>query len=167
MTPALLTAWCQQGWCDAWSCLGVRSAVSRGKLLFANLWRSTPLRYDAILTISVTDIYSLMSKPGPQVPLTPAVFHILLALVGQYPHGYDMMQQVKSDFLGRRQNGAGNVVRLAGPHDRSRSGDARVTRRTRAEFITSSHRPGWRRSRAETERLSHLAIVARRQLGTA
>ena len=37
-----------------------------------------------------------MSKSGPP-PLTPAVFHILLALFGKERHGYDIMQQVKAD----------------------------------------------------------------------
>src|SRR5258707_12699146 len=38
-----------------------------------------------------------MSKSRPQLPLTPAVFHILLALFGKERHGYDIMQQVKAD----------------------------------------------------------------------
>lgn len=35
-----------------------------------------------------------MSKSEPPLPLTPAVFHILLALVGKERHGYDIMEQV-------------------------------------------------------------------------
>src|SRR5258708_10650012 len=38
-----------------------------------------------------------MSKSRPPLPLTPAVFHILLALFGKERHGYDIMQQVKAD----------------------------------------------------------------------
>src|SRR5260370_33939929 len=38
-----------------------------------------------------------MRKPPPPLPLTPAVFHILLALFGKERHGYDIMQQVKAD----------------------------------------------------------------------
>src|ERR1700677_4073356 len=38
-----------------------------------------------------------MSKSEPPLPLTPAVFHILLALFGKERHGYDIMQQVKAD----------------------------------------------------------------------
>ena len=41
-----------------------------------------------------------MGKSAPQVPLTPAVFHILLSLFGKERHGYDIMQQVKSDSQG-------------------------------------------------------------------
>jgi DNA-binding PadR family transcriptional regulator len=33
-------------------------------------------------------------------PLTPAVFHILLALYGRERHGYDIMEQVKEHTLG-------------------------------------------------------------------
>src|SRR5260370_41639693 len=42
-------------------------------------------------------IISRMSKSRPQLPLTPAVFHILLALFGKERHGYDIMQQVRAD----------------------------------------------------------------------
>src|SRR5258708_30916444 len=38
-----------------------------------------------------------MSKSRPKLPLTPAVFHILLALFGKERHGYDIMQQVRAD----------------------------------------------------------------------
>jgi hypothetical protein len=38
-----------------------------------------------------------MSKSEPTLPLTPAVFHILLALFGKERHGYDIMQQVRAD----------------------------------------------------------------------
>jgi hypothetical protein len=44
--------------------------------------------------------HGCMSKIGPTVPLTPAVFHVLLALFGRERHGYDIMQQVKSDSRG-------------------------------------------------------------------
>ena len=46
-----------------------------------------------------------MSKPakppGDQLPLSPAVFHILLALADEERHGYGIMQEVE-----RRTNGA-------------------------------------------------------------
>src|SRR5258708_13534516 len=42
-------------------------------------------------------IINRMSKSRPQLPLTPAVFHILLALFGKERHGYDIMQQVRAD----------------------------------------------------------------------
>src|SRR2546423_12762573 len=48
-----------------------------------------------------------MGKSEPQVPLTPAVFHILLALVGQERHGYDIMQQVTLDSQAAVKMGPG------------------------------------------------------------
>jgi DNA-binding PadR family transcriptional regulator len=103
-----------------------------------------------------------MSKSGPQVPLTPAVFHILLALVGQERHGYDIMQQVKSDSQGVVKMGPGT---LYGSLDRMIEAGL-VTQDPRRIYykLTPS---GLATLRAETERLSHLAVVARRQLGTA
>src|SRR5258708_38286587 len=50
-----------------------------------------------------------MAKSEPQVPLTPAVFHILLALFGQERHGYDIMQQVKTDSQGAVKMGPGTL----------------------------------------------------------
>jgi DNA-binding PadR family transcriptional regulator len=107
-----------------------------------------------------------MSKPAPQVPLTPAVFHILLALVGQERHGYDIMQQVKSDSEGAVKMGPGT---LYGSLDRMidaglvAKGNTRDPRRIYYRLTTL----GLATIRAETERLSRLAVVARRQLGTA
>jgi DNA-binding MarR family transcriptional regulator len=129
-----------------------------GKVAFA---RARPL------TISVTDIYKVrMSKSGPQVPLTPAVFHILLALFGRERHGYDIMQQVKSDSQGAVKMGPGT---LYGSLDRMieaglvTKGNTQDPRRIYYKLTTL----GQATLRAETERLSRLAAVARRQLGTA
>jgi DNA-binding MarR family transcriptional regulator len=134
---------------------------------FANLRRSTILRYDSILDyIRRGYIQVRMSKSGPQVPLTPAVFHILLALVGQERHGYDIMQQVKSDSQGAVKMGPGT---LYGSLDRMidaglvTKGNTQDPRRIYYKLTTL----GLATLRAETERLSHLAVVARRQLGTA
>jgi DNA-binding PadR family transcriptional regulator len=107
-----------------------------------------------------------MSKSGPQLPLTPAVFHILLALVGQERHGYDIMQQVKSDSLDAVKMGPGT---LYGSLDRMieaglvTNGDTRDPRRIYYKLTTL----GLATLRAETDRLSRVAVVARRQLGTA
>lgn len=38
-----------------------------------------------------------MSDPSPALPLTPAVFHILLALVEGPLHGYAVMKRVEDD----------------------------------------------------------------------
>jgi DNA-binding PadR family transcriptional regulator len=107
-----------------------------------------------------------MSKSRPQVPLTPAVFHILLALFGQERHGYDIMQQVKSDSEGAVKMGPGT---LYGSLDRMieaglvTKGNTQDPRRIYYKLTML----GQAALRAETERLSRLAVVARRQLGTA
>jgi DNA-binding MarR family transcriptional regulator len=107
-----------------------------------------------------------MGKPEPQVPLTPAVFHILLALFGQERHGYDIMQQVKSDSQGTVKMGPGT---LYGSLDRMidaglvTKGNTQDPRRIYYKLTTL----GQATLRVETERLSRLAAVARRQLGTA
>lgn len=45
---------------------------------------------------------------APQ-PLTPAVFHILLALSGGELHGYGIMKQVRADSDGQVNMGAGTL----------------------------------------------------------
>ena len=107
-----------------------------------------------------------MSRSAPQVPLTPAVFHILLALLGQERHGYDIMQQVKSDSQDAVKMGPGT---LYGSLDRMieaglvEKGGTKDPRRIYYKLTTL----GQATLRAETERLSRVAAVARRQLGTA
>jgi len=107
-----------------------------------------------------------MSRSGPTVPLTPAVFHILLALFGRERHGYDIMQQVKTDSHGVVKMGPGT---LYGSIDRMidaglvTTSDTRDPRRIYYKLTAL----GQATLRAETERLSRLAVVARRQLGIA
>jgi DNA-binding PadR family transcriptional regulator len=48
--------------------------------------------------------------PGePQVPLTPAVFYILLALAGGDKHGYEIMLRVKQDSQRQVKMGTGTL----------------------------------------------------------
>ena len=42
-------------------------------------------------------------------PLTPAVFHILLALFGEDRHGYDIMHQIREDSHGKMTMGPGTL----------------------------------------------------------
>jgi DNA-binding PadR family transcriptional regulator len=106
-----------------------------------------------------------MSKSGPTVPLTPAVFHILLALFGKERHGYDIMQQVKTDSQNAVKMGPGT---LYGSLDRMiaaglvAKGDTRDPRRIYYKLTAL----GQDTLRAETERLSALAATALRQLET-
>jgi DNA-binding PadR family transcriptional regulator len=107
-----------------------------------------------------------MSKPKPILPLTPAVFHILLALFGKERHGYDIMQQVSADSGDAVKMGPGT---LYGSLDRMieaglvTEGNTRDSRRIYYRLTAL----GQTTLRAETERLSRVARVARRQLGTA
>ena len=49
------------------------------------------------------------SSPDKQLPLTPAVFHILLALVGSERHGYGIMQEVSAITAGALRLGPGTL----------------------------------------------------------
>jgi DNA-binding PadR family transcriptional regulator len=44
----------------------------------------------------MTHTDSTLPQPESQLPLTPATFHILLALAGQERHGYSIMREVES-----------------------------------------------------------------------
>jgi DNA-binding PadR family transcriptional regulator len=48
-----------------------------------------------------------MKEQSP--PLTPAVFHILLALASGERHGYEIMQQVRRDTQGQVKMGNGTL----------------------------------------------------------
>ena len=54
-----------------------------------------------------------MTKPGAnptdQLPLTPAVFHVLLALAGGERHGYAIMQEVAESTNGQIKMGPGTL----------------------------------------------------------
>ncbi len=49
--------------------------------------------------------------PAPVPPLTPAVFHILLALAHGKAHGYGIMQRVEQLTDGRMRLGPGTLYR--------------------------------------------------------
>lgn len=50
-----------------------------------------------------------MSTASPTAPLTPAVFHILLALAGRDRHGYGLMKQIAADTQGQVSMGNGTL----------------------------------------------------------
>jgi len=50
-----------------------------------------------------------MTTTDRKTPLTPAVFHILLALSSGERHGYGIMKQVEADSQGRVKMGAGTL----------------------------------------------------------
>jgi len=49
------------------------------------------------------------NKPGTSLPLTPAVFHVLLALAGGERHGYAIMQEVAESTSGHIKLGPGTL----------------------------------------------------------
>ena len=106
-----------------------------------------------------------MSKSKPTLPLTPAVFHIQLALFGKERHGYDIMQQVRAD--------SGDAVKM-GPGTLYGSLDRMIEAGLVAKGTQDQRRVYYKLTalgqaslRAETERLSRVALLARRQLGSA
>ena len=50
-----------------------------------------------------------MTATNPNPPLTPAVFHILLALSNGERHGYGIMKQVEADSQGKVTMGPGTL----------------------------------------------------------
>jgi DNA-binding PadR family transcriptional regulator len=50
-----------------------------------------------------------MNAKTTVTPLTPAVFHILLALASGEKHGYEMMKQIKHDSRGQVTMGSGTL----------------------------------------------------------
>ena len=50
-----------------------------------------------------------MADTNPNPPLTPAVFHILLALSSGERHGYGIMKQVEADSQGKVSMGPGTL----------------------------------------------------------
>ena len=107
-----------------------------------------------------------MTKSNRRAPLTPAVFHILLALFGKERHGYDIMQQVRTDSADAVKMGPGT---LYGSLDRMIEAGlvAKANIKDPRRIYYKLTALGQTTLRAETERLSRLALVARRQLGSA
>ena len=99
-------------------------------------------------------------------PLTPAVFHILLAIADGERHGYGIMQEVSARTGGKVILGPGtlygtiNRMLEAGLIEESgeRSDPALNDERRRYYRIT---RNGWRTAVTEAERLQELLHVAR------
>ena len=62
-----------------------------------------------LTTISVADIVLSMTSISSTPPLTPAVFHILLALSSGERHCYGIMKQVEADSQGKVTMGPGTL----------------------------------------------------------
>ncbi|MFC5862480.1 PadR family transcriptional regulator [Acidicapsa dinghuensis] len=104
-----------------------------------------------------------MSKSNPAGPLTPAVFHILLALYGVERHGYDIMQKVKEDSQGAVKMGPGT---LYGSLDRMIAAGlvARTNTKDPRRIYYKLTALGHTALRAESDRLLAVTAIARRQL---
>ena len=111
-----------------------------------------------------------MTAPDPAaerlLPLTPAIFHILLALAGGERHGYGIMQEVAASTQGQMRLGPGTLYRSikqlleAGLIEESdeRPDTSLDDERRRYYRLTSF---GQRVAQAEAERLVRLVRLAR------
>lgn len=59
----------------------------------------------------MTESFTAHPAPEDLLPLTPATFHILLALVGQERHGYSIMREVEAYTQGKLRLGATTLYR--------------------------------------------------------
>lgn len=111
-----------------------------------------------------------MTEPDREVehwlPLTPAVFHILLSLAGGERHGYGIMQEVATSTQGQLRLGPGTLYRSIKQLLAARLIEAADERpdlslddeRRRYYRLTTL---GWRVAAAEAERLERLVEQAR------
>lgn len=104
--------------------------------------------------------------PNPFLPLTPAVFHVLLALAGGERHGYGIMQDVAEHTDGTLKMGAGTLYgtlqRLLeqGWVEESSGGPGNVGRDERRRYYRLSPR-GRKLLGTEVERLESVVRTAR------
>jgi DNA-binding PadR family transcriptional regulator len=104
-------------------------------------------------------------EPEAMLPLTPAVFNILLALAGGERHGYSIMKEVKEQTQGQMRMGPGT---LYGTIKRMLSADLIEESDERPDPELDDERRryyrltefGRRVASAELERLSNLIRVA-------
>lgn len=111
-------------------------------------------------------------KPGPSsaagLPLTPAVFNILLALADGEKHGYAIMQEVREDTGGVIRLGPGTLygsldrLARAGLVEESDERPAAPDDDERRRYYRLTG-PGRGVLRAEVVRLRHAIAVARRK----
>ena len=108
------------------------------------------------------------TEPGEMPPLTPAVFHGLLALADGERHGYAIMQEVAESTGGRIKMGPGTLygtikrlleARMIEESDERPDPDMDDERR-RYYRLTAL---GQRAVRAEALRYAEIAAVARRK----
>ena len=104
--------------------------------------------------------------PDEPTPLTPAVFHILLALADEDKHGYGIMQNVLETTQGRIKLGPGTlygtIKRLLDAgliRESEERPDPSLDDERRRYYTLTDH--GRSAAQAEAERLEQLVRVAR------
>jgi DNA-binding PadR family transcriptional regulator len=108
------------------------------------------------------------SNPTQFLPLTPAVFHILLVLADEDRHGYDIMREIASATDGKIQMGPGT---LYGTIKRTLQAGLIVEAAERPDpALDDSRRRYYRLTdlgqqvlTAEVERLARLVAIAQRK----
>ncbi|HVG33003.1 MAG TPA: PadR family transcriptional regulator [Pyrinomonadaceae bacterium] len=105
-------------------------------------------------------------NPNELLPLSPAVFHILLALADKECHGYHIMQAVESRTDGEMRLGPGtlygSIKRLLRDgliEETEERPDPEVDDERRRYYRLTDF--GYRVATAEAERLAHLVKAAR------
>jgi DNA-binding PadR family transcriptional regulator len=115
---------------------------------------------------SVKSAKSATQNPESFLPLTPAMFHILLALADRERHGYHIMQEVDERTEGRVKLGPGtlygSIKRLLADgliEESDERPDAELDDERRRYYRLSDF--GFRVATAEAERLENLVKSAR------
>lgn len=120
------------------------------------------------LRVGESVVSSDEQRPQDLLPLTPAVFHILLALADGSKHGYGIMQEVAAITEGRIVMGPGtlygSIKRMLGSGLIEETGerpDPELDDQRRRYYRLTEF--GQKVLSAEAERLSSLVLVARRK----
>jgi DNA-binding PadR family transcriptional regulator len=107
-----------------------------------------------------------MHEPESFLPLTPAIFHILLALAGGERHGYGIMQEVDASTNGQLKLGPGtlygSIKRLLADgliEESDERPDPTLDDQRRRYYRLTEW--GRRVAAAEAERLERLVVEAR------
>jgi len=107
-----------------------------------------------------------LPAPEDALPLTPATYHILLALVGQERHGYSIMREVESYTEGKIRLGATTLYRTIKQmltanlvEEADERPDPELDDERRRYYRITSF--GQRVLQAETRRLAALVALAR------
>src|SRR5579859_1937719 len=108
---------------------------------------------------------AVQGDPESLLPLTPAVFHILLALVDGERHGYGIMQEVEARTEGRTRMGPGtlygSIKRMLADgliEESDLRPDPKMDDERRRYYKLTNF--GLRVAQAEAERLAQLVNVA-------